>query len=119
MLNLQVVVSNKAVYNFGSGITSRPIVPKPYPVKINVINQREGPRFQPKVKVVTISEDHTTISLSKVITTYTAIDSDTLVTATNVRYDLTVPLTPCSLTQVACFGSHVPGFSYSQVRQKP
>ncbi|XP_068504748.1 desmoglein-2-like protein isoform X2 [Syngnathus scovelli] len=83
-LNLAVVVSNKASYDFGSSSTS--IVSKSYSVKINVINQKEGPRFQPSVKVVTLSEDHTLISINSVITTYAAIDSDTQKIATNVRY---------------------------------
>ncbi|XP_073346746.1 desmoglein-2-like protein [Pagrus major] len=84
VLNLEVGVSNKAEYNFGSSHTS--ITQKRYPIKINVVNQKEGPRFQPNVKVVTVSEDHKTITLGKVISRYAAIDSDTLKTATNVRY---------------------------------
>ncbi|KAM9349915.1 desmoglein-2-like protein [Symphorus nematophorus] len=79
-LNLEVSVSNKAQYSFTAGKG------KSYPVKISVINQKEGPRFQPSVKVVTISEDSTTVSINKIITSYTAIDSDTLKAATNVRY---------------------------------
>ncbi|KAG7525885.1 desmoglein-2-like [Solea senegalensis] len=87
VLNLGVIVTNKAKYNFGSMHTeSSSIVPRPYPVTINVVNQKEGPRFQPSVKVVTISEDMTVTSINKVITTYAAIDSDTMKTATNVRY---------------------------------
>ncbi|XP_034469314.1 desmoglein-2-like isoform X2 [Hippoglossus hippoglossus] len=85
-LNLGVAVSNKAGYNFGSSQTSGSVTSKSYPVKINVVNQNEGPRFQPGVKVVTISEDQKTISLNKIFTNYAAIDSDTLETATNVRY---------------------------------
>ena len=87
MVNLRVSVSNKAEYNFGSVIGGGPSLdrPKIYSVKINVVNQLEGPRFQPAIKVVTISEDKTTISLNKIFTTYAAIDSDTLLTATNVR----------------------------------
>ncbi|XP_070831279.1 desmoglein-2-like protein [Chaetodon trifascialis] len=83
-LNLEVAVSNKAKYSFGSELMSVP--QKSYPVKINVVNQKEGPRFQPGVKVVTLSEDQSSFSLSKIITTYAAIDSDTLQTATGVRY---------------------------------
>ncbi|XP_046884236.1 desmoglein-2-like isoform X2 [Hypomesus transpacificus] len=88
VVNLRVSVSNKAEYNFGSVIGGGPSLdrPKIYSVKINVVNQLEGPRFQPAIKVVTISEDKTTISLNKIFTTYAAIDSDTLLTATNVRY---------------------------------
>ncbi|XP_062337007.1 desmoglein-2-like protein [Osmerus eperlanus] len=85
VLNLGVSVSNKAEYNFGSVISTHPR-PKIYTIKINVVNQLEGPRFQPAIKVVTISQDKTTVSLNKIITTYAAIDSDTLLTATNVRY---------------------------------
>ncbi|KAM3605035.1 uncharacterized protein V6R79_019638 [Siganus canaliculatus] len=83
-LNLQVSLSNKAVYDFSPGLITTE--PKSYPIKINVINQKEGPRFQPTVKVVTVSEDSATSFVNKVITTYTAIDSDTLKTATNVKY---------------------------------
>lgn len=86
MLNLEVAVRNKAEYNFGSQTVILPSVPKTYPVKINVVNQKEGPRFQPAVKVVSVSEDKTSISTHTVITNYAAIDSDTLKTATNVMY---------------------------------
>lgn len=86
VLNLEVSVSNKAPYNFGNTPTGA-LSPKPYPIKINVKNQKEGPRFQPNVKVVTISEGHTSSFINKVITNYAAIDSDTLQQATNVRYE--------------------------------
>ncbi|XP_059201028.1 desmoglein-2-like protein isoform X2 [Centropristis striata] len=86
MLNLEIAVANKAEYNFGSGRPTGPITAKPYPVKINVLNQKEGPRFQPTIKVVSLSEDHQSVSIHKVIDNYAAIDSDTLQTATNVRY---------------------------------
>uniref|UniRef100_A0A8C5GHF3 Desmoglein-2-like n=1 Tax=Gouania willdenowi TaxID=441366 RepID=A0A8C5GHF3_GOUWI len=85
-LNLEVAVSNTAEYNFGSSSTTGVIPGKSYPVKINVVNQKEGPRFQPAVKVVTVSEDQTSVSINKVITNYAATDSDTLQTATNVWY---------------------------------
>ncbi|KAK9539280.1 hypothetical protein VZT92_004396 [Zoarces viviparus] len=98
LVNLQVVVSNKAAYSFATGTGSSgtgtgssatgagSATQKAYSVNVNVINQKEGPRFHPSVKVVTMSEDHSTISLKKVIANYAAIDSDTLKTATNVRY---------------------------------
>uniref|UniRef100_A0A4W5MFL5 Cadherin domain-containing protein n=1 Tax=Hucho hucho TaxID=62062 RepID=A0A4W5MFL5_9TELE len=98
VLNLAIRVSNKAKYYFGSSSTSGSIGGggvmvggitgggKTYPIKINVINQKEGPKFKPTVKVVTISEDSSTVTINKVITTYTAIDSETLQIATNVRY---------------------------------
>ncbi|KAL0966166.1 hypothetical protein UPYG_G00291820 [Umbra pygmaea] len=92
-LNLAISVSNKAAYYFGSSSTSVstgggivPGVGKTYPIKINVKNQKEWPKFQPMVKVVTVSENSATVTVNKVITTYSAIDSDTLKTATNVRY---------------------------------
>lgn len=86
-MNLRVMVSNKAAYNFGSSqIATGATGIKTYPVTINVVNQKEGPRFQPSVKVVTVSEEITSTSLSKVITNYAAIDTDTQKIATNVRY---------------------------------
>lgn len=80
-------MSNKAAYNFGSGSVpgGGGMIQKHYPITINVVNQREGPRFQPSVKVITISEDHTAIDLKQIITTYAAIDTDTSEIATNVR----------------------------------
>lgn len=97
VLNLAIRVSNKAEYYFGSSSTSGSIGGgviggaitgggKTYPIKINVVNQKEGPKFKPTVKVVTISEDSSLVTINKVITTYKAIDSDTLQVATNVRY---------------------------------
>ncbi|KAG7214811.1 hypothetical protein INR49_010703, partial [Caranx melampygus] len=86
VLNLEVAVRNKAEYNFGSQPVLLPPFPKTYPIKINVVNQKEGPRFHPTVKVVSVSEDRTSISTNTVITNYAAIDSDTLQTATNVKY---------------------------------
>ncbi|KAL6491068.1 hypothetical protein MHYP_G00014130 [Metynnis hypsauchen] len=81
-IDLQVTVCNVAEYHSSVKITK----PQSYPVRIKVINQPEGPRFHPSVKVISISEDSTTINLKKVIATYTAIDSDTLKTIQNVRY---------------------------------
>ncbi|KAL7880684.1 hypothetical protein SRHO_G00029380 [Serrasalmus rhombeus] len=81
-IDLRVIVSNVAKYHSSVKITE----PKSYPIKIKVINQPEGPRFHPSVKVISISEDSTTINLKKVIATYTAIDSDTLKIIENVRY---------------------------------
>uniref|UniRef100_I3JTH5 Desmoglein-2 n=1 Tax=Oreochromis niloticus TaxID=8128 RepID=I3JTH5_ORENI len=87
VMNLRVMVSNKAAYNFGSSQSATGATGiKTYPVTINVVNQKEGPRFQPSVKVVTVSEELTSTSLSKVITNYAAIDTDTQKIATNVRY---------------------------------
>lgn len=86
VVNLEVSVRNKAEYNFGSSGGPTGAGGKGYPIKINVINQKEGPRFHPSVKVVTISEDHTLVTLNTVISTYAALDTDTGLTATNVRY---------------------------------
>ncbi|XP_053337903.1 desmoglein-2-like protein [Clarias gariepinus] len=81
-VNLIVVVNNKSPYH-KSVVIDKPMT---YPIKIKVINVPEAPHFNPAVKVIFISEDRTTIDLKKVIATYTATDSDTLLTATNVRY---------------------------------
>lgn len=88
VFNLTVAVSNKAEYNFGSSSVSGggSITQKYYPITINVVNQNEGPRFNPVVKVVTVSEGQTSINLNQIITTYAAIDTDTSKIATNVRY---------------------------------
>ncbi|XP_043990287.1 desmoglein-2-like [Gambusia affinis] len=85
-LNLGIKVKNEAEYNYGSSTVITGAASKSYPIKINVVNQKEGAQFQPSVKVVTVSEKITSTSLTEVIATYTAIDSDTLKTATNVRY---------------------------------
>ncbi|XP_062386302.1 desmoglein-2-like protein [Sardina pilchardus] len=81
-VNLRVSVSNKAEYHSSTIISQS----KTYPIKIHVQNEPEGPRFQPQIKVVTVSEDSKTIDFKTVITTYKAIDSDTLMHATNVIY---------------------------------
>ncbi|XP_067308337.1 desmoglein-2-like protein isoform X2 [Pseudorasbora parva] len=81
-IHLHVLVSNKAPYHSSVVITES----KTYTIRVNVINQPEGPRFIPAVKVITISEEDTSISLSKVLTNYAAVDSDTLLIANNVRY---------------------------------
>ncbi|KAI7810210.1 desmoglein-2-like protein isoform X1 [Triplophysa rosa] len=81
-INLQVSISNKAVYHSSVVITQS----KTYRIKVNVVNQSEGPRFKPAVKVISLSEDSTSIDIRKIITNYAAIDSDTLLTATDVRY---------------------------------
>ncbi|XP_034039169.1 desmoglein-2-like [Thalassophryne amazonica] len=87
VLNLEVAVSNRAAYNFGSTTTGGGnITTKSYPITINVVNQKEGPHFHPAVKVVSLSEDRTSVAINKIIANYAATDSDTLKTATNVRY---------------------------------
>ncbi|XP_026062831.1 desmoglein-2-like protein isoform X3 [Carassius auratus] len=81
-IKLQVSVANKAQYHSSVVITES----KTYTIHVSVVNQPEGPRFKPTVKVITISEESTTTILQKIITNYAAIDSDTLLIATNVRY---------------------------------
>ncbi|KAG7330519.1 hypothetical protein KOW79_006741 [Hemibagrus wyckioides] len=79
-ISLKLVVNNKAAYH--KSVVNDKIIE--YPIKIKVKNVREAPHFQPAVKVIRVSEDRK--DLTKVITTYTATDSDTLLTASNVRY---------------------------------
>uniref|UniRef100_A0A8C1C278 Cadherin domain-containing protein n=1 Tax=Cyprinus carpio carpio TaxID=630221 RepID=A0A8C1C278_CYPCA len=81
-INMHVSVANPAKYHPSVTATES----KRFIVRINVINKPEGPRFKPAVKVITISEESSRTTLNKVITNYTAIDSDTLLTARNVRY---------------------------------
>lgn len=104
VLNLQVAVSNKAAYNFGT-VSPPPesIIQKSYNVKINVDNQNEGPRFHPNVKVVTLSEEQTSIDLKKIITNYAAIDTDTLQVVTNVRYSNTLARRGFIYRDTLCF----------------
>lgn len=78
---MHVSVANPAKYHPSVTATES----KRFIVRINVINKPEGPRFKPAVKVITISEESSRTTLNKVITNYTAIDSDTLLTARNVR----------------------------------
>ncbi|XP_023284459.1 desmoglein-2-like [Seriola lalandi dorsalis] len=59
---------------------------KTYPIKINVKNQPEGPRFDPETKAIPISEGGHTININDVIARYPAIDGDTGKPAENVRY---------------------------------
>ncbi|XP_053537555.1 desmoglein-2-like protein isoform X2 [Ictalurus punctatus] len=79
--NLTLEVNNKAAYH--KSVVFKPIT---FNINIKVVNVPEAPHFKPPVKVVSISEDHKTIGLKEAITTYTATDSDTMLTATDVRY---------------------------------
>ncbi|KAG7330518.1 hypothetical protein KOW79_006740 [Hemibagrus wyckioides] len=81
-IHLKVVVKNKAPYH--KSVVNNKIIE--YPINIKVQNMREAPHFQPAVKDVRVSEDPEVTDLTKVITTYTATDTDTLLAATNVRY---------------------------------
>uniref|UniRef100_A0A671PA55 Desmoglein-1-beta-like n=1 Tax=Sinocyclocheilus anshuiensis TaxID=1608454 RepID=A0A671PA55_9TELE len=58
---------------------------KTYSVKINVKNKPEGPKFKPKIKPISVSEN-TKNYFPRVIDTYTAIEEDTGKTAEKVKY---------------------------------
>ncbi|XP_060731044.1 desmoglein-2-like protein [Tachysurus vachellii] len=81
-ISLKVVVNNKAPYH--KSVVNDKIVE--YPIKIKVLNVREGHHFNPHIKVVSVSEDTKLTDLTKVITTFKATDTDTSLPATNVRY---------------------------------
>ncbi|KAF5900438.1 desmoglein-2-like, partial [Clarias magur] len=66
----------------GSGGASGKI----YNMHVNVKNQPEGPSFIPKVKAIPISENGQGVDIKKVLTTYTATDSDTGMPAKGVKY---------------------------------
>ncbi|XP_061833745.2 desmoglein-2.1-like [Nerophis lumbriciformis] len=81
-LDLGFTVRNKATL-FGKVTESTTY--KTYPVKISVKNQREGPRFDPKVKDITMSEEDSN-KIKKLIAHYPAIDQDTGKPAEKVKY---------------------------------
>jgi len=58
---------------------------KPYLVKISVKNKPEPPKFRPKVKPISVSEN-TKGSISKVIDIYPAVEEDTGKPAENVKW---------------------------------
>ncbi|XP_058613070.1 desmoglein-2-like protein isoform X2 [Onychostoma macrolepis] len=58
---------------------------KTYSVKISVKNKPEGPKFKPKLKPISVSEN-TKNYFPRVIDTYTAIEEDTDKTAEKVKY---------------------------------
>uniref|UniRef100_A0A3Q1FEA0 Desmoglein-2-like n=1 Tax=Acanthochromis polyacanthus TaxID=80966 RepID=A0A3Q1FEA0_9TELE len=59
---------------------------KTYPIKIDVKDLPDPPRFSPKVKDIPVSEGGEPISLDNVVATYPAIDGDTGKPAQNVKY---------------------------------
>uniref|UniRef100_A0A8C1WUV3 Cadherin domain-containing protein n=1 Tax=Cyprinus carpio TaxID=7962 RepID=A0A8C1WUV3_CYPCA len=106
-MNLNLVVANKALpgaplesgagaagaggasgagaqHMFFGGSSSVP-KQKTYLVKIGVKNKPEGPKFKPKIKPISVSEN-TKNSYPRVIDTYTAIEEDTGKTAEKVKY---------------------------------
>nr|XP_055043265.1 desmoglein-2.1 [Misgurnus anguillicaudatus] len=93
-LNLSLAVANKAPPGAPLGSAARSAGPeslsaseqKLYLLKINVENKRDGPKFDPTVKFVSVSEDIQNNSIPGMIATYTAIDEDTGKTAEKVKY---------------------------------
>ncbi|XP_061743867.1 desmoglein-2.1-like isoform X3 [Nerophis ophidion] len=81
-LDLGLTVRNKATVH---GKVTESTSYKRYPVKINVKNQREGPRFDPQVKGISMSEEDSN-NIKKVIASYPAIDQDTGKPAEKVTY---------------------------------
>uniref|UniRef100_A0A672KUL9 Cadherin domain-containing protein n=1 Tax=Sinocyclocheilus grahami TaxID=75366 RepID=A0A672KUL9_SINGR len=82
-MNLNLVVANKAL--LGAPLGGSVFKQKTYPVKINVKNKPEGPKFKPKIKPISVSEN-TKNSFPRVIDTYTAMEEDTGKTAEKVKY---------------------------------
>ncbi|XP_047677232.1 desmoglein-2-like [Tachysurus fulvidraco] len=81
-ISLKVVVNNKAPYH--KSVVNDKILE--YPIKIKVLNVLEAPHFSPQMLVVSVTENTELTDLTKVIATFKAKDTDTLLTATNVRY---------------------------------
>ncbi|XP_067274603.1 desmoglein-2.1 [Pseudorasbora parva] len=69
----------------GAGSGSSAAKQKQYLVKVNVKNKPEPPRFQPKVKPISVSENSKS-SIPRVIDTYTATEEDTGKPAEKVKY---------------------------------
>ncbi|XP_015270042.1 PREDICTED: desmoglein-2 [Gekko japonicus] len=80
-MNLNIVVSNKAAYH--KSIISRGYQAQPIPVKINVINVKEGPVFKPQTLVIKANR---TMKLNQVIGSFQAFDEDTGKIAERIRY---------------------------------
>ncbi|KAK9956104.1 hypothetical protein ABG768_013858 [Culter alburnus] len=69
------------VFLSGSSVSKK----KSYLVNISVRNKPEGPKFQPRVKPISVSEN-TKSSIPTVIDTYTAVEEDTGKPAEKVKY---------------------------------
>ncbi|KAJ6662160.1 hypothetical protein lerEdw1_012625 [Lerista edwardsae] len=80
-MDLNIVVSNKAAYH--KSIISKGYKAKPVPVKVKVVNVKEGPRFKPSTLVIRANE---TMKVNQIIGRYQAIDEDTRKTAEGIRY---------------------------------
>ncbi|XP_052441687.1 desmoglein-2-like [Carassius gibelio] len=98
-MNLNLVVANKALpgapgaagasgaggqHVFFGGSSSVP-EQKKYLVKISVKNKPESPKFRPKIKPISVSENPLNI-FPRVIDTYTSTEEDTGKTAEKVKY---------------------------------
>ncbi|XP_059353975.1 desmoglein-2-like protein [Carassius carassius] len=69
----------------GAGFGGSVLKQKTYSVKIGVKNKPEGPKFKPRTKPISVSEN-TKNYFPRVIDTYTAIEEDTGKTAEKVKY---------------------------------
>lgn len=79
-LNLGVVVTNKAEFHKSIKNSYKA---QTIPIKIKVINVREGPVFPGGTKIITASES---LRVTQVIGQYQALDEDTGKVATNIKY---------------------------------
>ncbi|XP_059369621.1 desmoglein-2.1-like [Carassius carassius] len=88
-MNLNLVVANKALPGApgaaGASGAGGGAGQKKYLVKISVKNKPEGPKFKPKIKPISVSENPLN-TFPRVIDTYTAIEEDTGKTAEKVKY---------------------------------
>nr|XP_056710904.1 desmoglein-2-like [Euleptes europaea] len=80
-MNLNIVVSNKAAYH--KSIISSGYQAQPIPVKINVINVKEGPMFKPQTMVIKANK---TWTMNQIIGSFQAFDEDTGKIAELIRY---------------------------------
>ncbi|NWI22156.1 DSG2 protein, partial [Crypturellus soui] len=79
-LNLGIVVTNKAEFHES---IRKSYKAQAIPIKINVINVREGPKFPGGTKIIKISE---TMRKNQIIGQYQAIDEDTGKAAESITY---------------------------------
>ncbi|XP_060099841.1 desmoglein-2 [Heteronotia binoei] len=80
-MNLNIVVANKAAYH--KSIISSGYQAQPIPVKINVINVKEGPVFKPQTLIIKANR---TMKVNQVIGSFQAFDEDTGKIAERIRY---------------------------------
>uniref|UniRef100_A0ACB8FE71 Uncharacterized protein n=1 Tax=Sphaerodactylus townsendi TaxID=933632 RepID=A0ACB8FE71_9SAUR len=80
-MNLNIVVSNKAAYH--KSVTSSGYQAQPIPVKINVINVKEGPVFKPQTVIIKANR---TMTVNQSLGRVAAWDEDTGKIAERIRY---------------------------------